>query len=154
MSTATKKRPATKAVKKTTASKKATPKKTAKTTAKKATAKIPSAKKTATKKTAKRPSAAKAKKVPAAPTLVVAAGPEAFWMNDGTILHTLRDLEQAFDRMEDVIFGHHVAPDKNDFADWVELVLADRACASSLRGCTTPQGARKVVTKHLKVYVL
>lgn len=77
----------------------------------------------------------------------------AFWVNDGSILHDLRELAQALTTMETAVFAYHVQTGKNDFADWVEQVLNDVACAAALRTATTKRRAANVVTKHLTFYV-
>lgn len=111
-------------------------KKTTKKTTKKAVKKSVSAKKTATKMRA----------------LVCATGETCFWTTDGAVLENLEQLEMAFGSMEDEVFLHHVTKDKNDFADWVEHVLEDAACAADLRRSKKVTSARTVVKRHLRAY--
>lgn len=110
-----------------------------KKTPKKASKKV---KKKASKKTPK-------KKVRA---LVCAPGKKCFWTTDGTVLENLNDLQIAFGSMDDEVFLHHVSKDKNDFAQWVEEVLQDAACASDLRSSKKASTARAVVVRHLRFY--
>lgn len=84
--------------------------------------------------------------------LVCAPEEKCFWTTDGQILKNLDELQLAFGTMGDEVFLHHVTKEKNDFADWVEQVLADSACAAALRKSKKPDAARTVVIKHLRTY--
>lgn len=86
--------------------------------------------------------------------LVFASNQKSFWVNDGRILNSLMALHAALDSMEKDHFEHHVGNEKNDFAEWVDSVLCDSACAADLRKAKTPKAARVVVAKHLKHYVI
>jgi len=120
---------------------------TKKTVAKKAVAKKAVVKKAATKKTATKKAAVKPS------SMVCADGEQCFWMTDGTILRDLEELAVAFGSMADTVFIYHVTPERNDFANWVESVLEDMACAADLRACTTPKRSATVVKRHIKLYV-
>ena len=113
-------------------------------TAKKAAVK-PVAKK-APAKTATKASSQKAK------LLVCAPDDKCFWTTDGQILKNLDELQMAFGSMGEEVFLHHVNKEKNDFADWVEQVLEDSACARELRKSKQPTTAKAVVVKHLRTY--
>ena len=133
-----------KSTKKTTKqAKKSAAKKAAKKVAKKKTAK-----KTVTKKVVK-----KKAKQSVSKSLVCAPDGECFWTNDGQVLRDLRELEAALQVMSDDLFAYHAHKDRNDFADWVELVLRDRECAEALRRTRKPRGAKTVVVRHLKLYI-
>ncbi|MDA8596998.1 hypothetical protein N9L26_01535 [Candidatus Pacebacteria bacterium] len=151
--------------KKTTKSKPAVKKAAAKKVPKKKpTAKKPAAKKAAAKKTTKKTpttkrAAASTTKRPTAKkgaadarVLVCANGEECFWTTDGKILRDLTELKEALDQISEETFVHHVNEERNDFADWVEQVLADRACATDLRKSTKPTTARTIVVRHLRSY--
>ena len=124
---------------------KAAPKKTTKKVTKKA---IPKVVKKAAKKTASKKTAVK-KHVRA---LVCAPGEECFWTSDGRVLEDLNQLQMAFGTMGDEVFLHHVTKEKNDFAEWVEHVLDDAACAADLRRAKKPSTARTVVIRCLRLY--
>ncbi len=96
--------------------------------------------------------ATKTKKAEAKKTLVYATNANSFWVNNGQILNSLIALKEAIASMENEVFSHHVNKDKNDFADWVENVLCDSACANDLRKAKTVASVKTVVTKHLKSY--
>jgi hypothetical protein len=84
--------------------------------------------------------------------LVYSTEATAFWMNDGQILNSLIALRDALASMPKSVFNHHVSARRNDFALWVEDVLADAACAHELRKAKTPTTAKAVVVKHLGNY--
>jgi hypothetical protein len=115
---------------------------------KKPVAKKPASKKTATKKVAKKTDKATGK------VLVTADDERSFWTVNGEVLNNLISLSEALERMEKEAFSHHVTKEKNDFANWVETVLNDKACAVDLRKSKSPSGARTVVVRHLKLYRL
>lgn len=94
------------------------------------------------------------KKVASKKPLVYARDTESFWVVDGQILNSLVSLAEALSSMEKEVYAHHVTAEKNDFADWVEKVLGDSACAVALRKSKTATSARTVVVKYLKTYTV
>lgn len=86
--------------------------------------------------------------------LVCAYDGECFWSRDGKVLSNLSDLSFAIGSMDDEVFLHHVTQEKNDFADWVEHVLQDQACAQALRSAQKKSQAKKIVELHLRNYSL
>jgi hypothetical protein len=137
--------PTKKASKKTTkkkVAKKATTKKVAKKTAKKSTS--------TSKKTTKKASSNKSGKK----ALVYAPDHESFWVTNGQILNSLLALRDALAEMEKEVYRYHTDKVENDFANWVDAVLCDSACAKDLAKAKTPQSAKTVVVKHLKLYTI
>ncbi|TSC67462.1 MAG: hypothetical protein G01um101472_410 [Parcubacteria group bacterium Gr01-1014_72] len=84
--------------------------------------------------------------------LIVAFGARAFFVNNGPILPSLKELAAALRTMADAQYRHHAAGQRNDFAKWVEEVLLDSACAKDLRGAKDRIGALKAAEKHLGKY--
>ncbi len=122
------------------------------TTVKKVATPKSAVKKTVAKKVASVTKKTQAKKSTSAQSLVYADNDHSFWVQDGQILNSLKALRDAFTIMDKATFSHHVTKDKNDFADWVESVLCDAACAVDLRKAKTTKTAVTVVTKHLTRY--
>ncbi len=118
-----------------TATKKVAAKKVAKVPAKRAT-----------------PKSKASRTLTAAKPLVYADDARSFWVNDGQILNSLKALHDALVTMEKAVYAHHVTKEKHDFADWVEAVLSDSACASDLRKAKTKTTAAAVVAKYLRAY--
>lgn len=124
---------------------KKTTKKAAPRAAKKSPKKVT---KRSTKKTSQR---ATAKKTPKR-ALVCANDEQCFWVSDGRVLQNLEELAAALKAMHKDLFTYHATGERNDFADWVEHVLADESCASDLRKVRSQNGAHKVVIRHLSYY--
>ena len=110
------------------------------------------------KKTAVKKVVASSKKTPVKATkknskeLMMADNDKSFWVSDGQILNNLLALHEALLKMDEEVFLHHVSDGKNDFADWVDLVLCDAECANELRKAKKQPKAVSVVAKHLKTY--
>jgi hypothetical protein len=92
------------------------------------------------------------KKEKEARPLVYADNARSFWLFDGQVLNSLVALKEALSSMQKDVFSHHVTKEKNDFADWVELVLADVETASLLRKAKTAKTAHASLMKRLKEY--
>jgi hypothetical protein len=110
------------------------------------------AKKTVAKKSISAPKKTVAKKISTPKALVYAGNEQSFWVKNGEVLNNLAALYQAFANMDEEVFAYHVTKDKNDFSDWVEMVLCDDQCAKDLRKVKNPDKACVVVAKHLKKY--
>ena len=117
------------------------------------TTKKAAVKKVAKKVTSKKTSVAAPKKA-GKKVLLIANNQQSFWVNNGQILNSLLALESALGGMTKETFSYHVAKDRNDFAQWVEYVLVDAACAADLRKAKTVSSAKTAVKKHLKTYQL
>ena len=142
-----------KTTKKTTNKTAAAKKGDKKTTATKNTTKQAAAKKTAGKAEAKSDSKkARARRTTTDTSPTVTLPEHAFWVNDGAVLHSLRELAEALRVMDEAVYMHHVNQERHDFADWVEQALAEAACAQALRSAQTPNRACTVVVTHLKRY--
>lgn len=138
---------------KKTVAKKAAPTKT--TVAKKsAPKKVVAVKKSIAKKVAPKKAVGAKKTSPKQKPLVVAPNDQSFWVTDGNILNSLVAFQVALEEMEETVYSHHVTNNKNDFAEWVDIVLCDKTCATALKKAKTPTAAKRVVTKHLKSYQL
>ncbi len=95
----------------------------------------------------------KPRRAPRARALVDAPPEKCFWVNCGPILRNLRELRDALARgISDVQFAYHVGPGWNHFANWVEDVLRDAACAQALRRARTRRAALRAVEASLAVY--
>jgi hypothetical protein len=95
------------------------------------------------------------KRAAAGPRALVDAPPEkCFWIHYGPVVKNLRELRDALAHsVSDAQFAHHVGAGKNDFANWVEAVLDDAACARALRRAKTPAAALRAVEAQLAAYV-
>jgi hypothetical protein len=118
--------------------------------------KAPTVKKAVPKKAVKKAVAKKAtpKTSSKKKSLVYADNTHSFWVVDGQILNSLSALHAALAVMDKGVYSHHVGKDRHDFADWVDVVLGDAACALDVRKAKTAKAAHTAVTKHLKKYSL
>lgn len=55
-----------------------------------------------------------------------------FWMNNGTVLKNLYELQDGLESISEETYGHHVSKEKNDFAKWVGEVVGDGKLAKEL----------------------
>ena len=79
---------------------------------------------------------------------------ECFWVNNGPILSDLRELQEALISMNEKQFSHHVHGKYNDFADWVEKSLGDKACSQEMRKKRKKETMAKSVGDCLKRYTI
>ena len=77
---------------------------------------------------------------------------KCFWVCNGPVLSNLKDLLRALNYMTEVQFSHHVSKERNDFSEWVKIVLLDEECAKMLLKAGTPKKAAQVVERRLKDY--
>jgi hypothetical protein len=83
--------------------------------------------------------------------LVTAPPEKCFWVHHGPVLRDLRELRDALERqISDGQFAHHVGPERNDFADWVEHVLGEKTCARALRRVHSVSAALGAVETALR----
>jgi hypothetical protein len=76
-------------------------------------------------------------------------GEQCFWVNNGPILCSLRDLHTALGVMTKRQFEHHAGGKRHDFALWADGVFGDKPLAVKLRRAKTAAGMRKALTPYL-----
>jgi hypothetical protein len=75
---------------------------------------------------------------------------QAFWVNNGPIIHDLKELEQSLLSMADATFAYHVNQHKNDFAKWVSEALNNSEVGKKLQRSKTKTAFLKVLQQTLK----
>ena len=101
--------------------------------------------------TAAKPRRTSAPRARRARPLVTAPPDKCFWVHYGPVLKDLRELRDALERrISDAQFAHHVGPDRNDFANWVDHVLAEKTCARALRRAHSVSDALHAVETSLR----
>lgn len=90
------------------------------------------------------------KAVKVKPSLVVAAGNQAFWVHNGPVLKSLVDLKNFLTTATLDQFFYHTKRGGNDFARWVRAILRDESAAAGLEKADTPKKAVAVVTKAIQ----
>ena len=85
--------------------------------------------------------------------LIATLPQNCFWVHNGPILSDLAELHEAL-KHEITLeqYEHHVTDEKNDFADWIEGTLSDRACANQVRNAKKQDTAVDRVKMCLKRY--
>lgn len=84
--------------------------------------------------------------------LVVVSGDACFWVNNGALLSSMKDLGEALRTMSEDQFLHHTGMGRNDFSMWVLDVLGDKKCSADLSKAKNMKDALLAVEKHLKNY--
>ncbi|MFA6338655.1 MAG: hypothetical protein WCW87_01170 [Candidatus Paceibacterota bacterium] len=79
--------------------------------------------------------------------LVFVDDERSFWVNNGPILKNIDDLMIALENINDDQYNHHVSSEKNDFAQWVEIVLCEPEKAKLLRKAGNKKKAVQVLKK-------
>lgn len=80
------------------------------------------------------------------------SGELCFWVNNGPILCSIKDLHDALVSMSDDQFKHHVNKQKNDFALWVQKALLDDTSAKRLFSAKDRKSAIKALSICLESY--
>jgi hypothetical protein len=72
-----------------------------------------------------------------------------FWVIDGTVIRSLKELADAIDSMDNGVYEHHANCQRNDFASWVESVFKLENLGGELRSSYSKDRAVIVVLRHL-----
>jgi hypothetical protein len=75
---------------------------------------------------------------------------KSFWVHEGPVFSSLKDMAAALPKLTAQSFAHHVNEAKNDFADWVEFVVGDKELADAVRGTKTPKQIMVSLDRRLK----
>ncbi|MFH1649727.1 MAG: DUF87 domain-containing protein [Candidatus Woesearchaeota archaeon] len=63
---------------------------------------------------------------------IVADPAHTFKLEDGTELHSIKDLREYVPKMNDDVFNKHITPEKNDFAQWIRDVFHNKELAEKV----------------------
>ncbi len=74
----------------------------------------------------------------------------AFWVHEGPVFASLKDMSAALPKLTAQSFAHHVNEAKNDFADWIEFVVGDKDLAKDMRGAKTARQILGALDSRLK----
>jgi hypothetical protein len=72
-----------------------------------------------------------------------------FWVVDGTVIRSIKELAQAVDSMDYNIYQHHVNNGRNDFAQWIEDVFKLTSLGRELRQSNNKDRTVITILKHL-----
>jgi len=74
---------------------------------------------------------------------------QAFMLKDGQKISSLNDLVTVLTDMDEDTFNHHINPERNDFAIWVNDVLKNEDLAIQLIAITDKKEMVKAIMEHL-----
>jgi hypothetical protein len=74
---------------------------------------------------------------------------KAFWVNQGPIVRSLKELRIVIPRLSPESFQHHVNATRNDFASWTRDVIGDVELAKELEKAKTIAETIDVLDKRL-----
>jgi hypothetical protein len=74
----------------------------------------------------------------------------AFYMCNGAVLRSIRELAKAIEELDNDSFGCHVNKEKNDFATWIQDIFGDSTLAAELRRAKTQKKTVEVIRKRIK----
>jgi hypothetical protein len=62
----------------------------------------------------------------------------AFFLQNGKVLNSVRELYDEIHKMPESVFFHHVTSERNDFSNWVKEVIGDKTLAGKIAKAGTP----------------
>ncbi|MFW5865887.1 MAG: carbohydrate kinase family protein [Nanoarchaeota archaeon] len=74
---------------------------------------------------------------------------KSFRLSDNTLISSMDELAEAFTRMSDEEFAHHVSTSHDHFADWIEHVFKLKELANILREAPTKQLHRAILRTYV-----
>lgn len=78
-----------------------------------------------------------------------ASGERYFILANGQPIRHVAQLAEVLEDLEDHVFDHHVNPDRNDFATWVQDVFEDIELAKKMIGVPNKEKLQLVIYKHV-----
>jgi hypothetical protein len=75
---------------------------------------------------------------------------KAFWINNGPVVHSLKELASVIQTLTPQQFAHHVTKERNDFAKWIQDVIGDRHLAKRVKSLKNKDAVAGVVTEHIE----
>jgi hypothetical protein len=77
---------------------------------------------------------------------------KAFWFNNGATCRNIYQLADTLAKADKYTFTYHVNDDhgKNDFADWIHLVLGDDVLAEQLYSIKDKKKYIEIIRKRIK----
>lgn len=73
----------------------------------------------------------------------------AFWVNNGPVVRSLKELYNAITSMSQQQYDFHTLRSGNDFARWVHDILLDPECADRIEAAKNQKDALKAISKSL-----
>ena len=107
-------------------------------------------KKTTKKKAVKRKTARTTTKIKTENKLLKDAPREQYFiLCDGQPIRNVGHLAEKLEELSHEVFDHHVTPDRNDFANWVNDIFQDVELAKEIAGLKNKEHVRLAIYKHI-----
>ena len=81
----------------------------------------------------------------AARVLSEVEGEKRFFCCEGSVINSLSQLADCLGYINDECYGYHVSADKNDFGNWVDLVIGDNKLSGDVRNAASRTEAAEIV---------
>ncbi len=75
---------------------------------------------------------------------------KVFWASNGAVLKNLNDLAQALQNMNLDHYKNHVSYEKNDFCNWLNVVVKDDILAKELIHARNKESALRKVNERIE----
>lgn len=72
-----------------------------------------------------------------------------FWLSDGTVVRSVKELAESFGSMDDHVYYHHANHQKNDFSNWVADIFNEKQLAKNLMQASNKIEAQLITLRHL-----
>jgi len=72
-----------------------------------------------------------------------------FWVCDGNILKSIKELPSVLKKMEKNVFQFHVNKEKNDFANWINDIIKDNKLAKDISKIKDRKNIIKKITQRV-----
>lgn len=74
---------------------------------------------------------------------------EAFLLCTGVAVHSIRQLADELENVDDGVYYFHTQNGRNDFAQWMQDVFKDQAFADKMRACHSKDHLRATIYQQL-----
>ena len=78
-----------------------------------------------------------------------AAPEQCFWINNGPVLKSLKEMAESLPQLNNETFQHHVNKEKNDFSKWINDIIGDKQLANDLLSSRNKDSFLKKVNNRL-----
>lgn len=73
-----------------------------------------------------------------------------FWVHNGQIVESLKDLPGVIRKLDEESFNHHVNDEKNDFSNWIKDVFGEAKLANDIQKIKSKSAIVKKISARIK----
>ena len=74
---------------------------------------------------------------------------QAFLLCTGAAIHSVKQLGDELENVDEGVYYYHTQNGRNDFAQWIQDIFGDKALAESVRASHNKEHLRATLYKHL-----